>query len=239
MVVASYQLGAGDHFDWHHHEVHQLSVAADGVVCMGLADRAWVLPRSRALWIPAGVPHTVDTIGGATLTSLWFDPSPCPITWTEPTVVPVDHLLAGLVDRLDHDHLTTEERTRAEAVLFDLIRPMSSVTLDLPLPQDDRARRVAEDLLTDPADQRSLAEWGRAVGASERTLTRAFVADTGLRFDEWRTRARVTAAVRLLATGVPVARVATDVGYASASAFGAAFRRATGTTPGAYFGRLD
>jgi AraC-like DNA-binding protein len=236
-VVASYQLGPGDHFDWHRHEVHQLSVAANGVLCMGLVDRAWVLPRSRALWIPAGIHHTVDTIGGATLTSLWFDPAPCPITWTEPTVVPVDDLLAGLVDRLDQDHLTPDERARAEAVLFDLIRPISSVTFDLPLPQDDRARRVAEGLLANPADHRSLVEWGRAVGASDRTLTRAFVADTGLHFDEWRTRARITAAVRLLATGVPVAMVATDVGYATASAFGAAFRRSTGTTPSAYFGR--
>jgi AraC-like DNA-binding protein len=237
--VASYELAPGDHFDWHHHEVHQLSVAAEGVVCMGLDDRAWVLPRSRALWIPAGLSHTVDTIGGGTLTSLWFDPARCPITWAGPTVVPVDDLLAGLVDRLDHDHLGTDERARAEAVLFDLIRPISTATLDLPMPVDDRARRVADGLLTDPADQRSLVEWGRAVGASDRTLTRAFLAGTGLRFDEWRTRARVTAAVRLLATGVPVARVASDVGYATTSAFGAAFRRATGTTPSAYFGRVD
>ena len=123
-------------------------------------------------------------------------------------------------------------------MLFDLIRPISAATLDLPMPADDRARRVADGLLADPADQRSLVEWGRAVGASDRTLTRAFLAGTGLRFDEWRTRARVTAAVRLLATGVPVARVASDVGYATTSAFGAAFRRATGTTPSAYFGRV-
>jgi AraC-like DNA-binding protein len=239
VVVASYRLGVGDHFDWHTHEVHQLSVAAAGVLTMGLGDRAWVLPRSRALWIPAAVPHTVDTIGGATMTSLWFDPARCPIAWTEPTVVPVDDLLAGLVDRLDHDHLTDGERSRAEAVLFDLIRPLDSVALDLPLPHDDRARRVAEGLLADSADPRSLVEWGRAVGASDRTLGRAFVADTGLRFDEWRTRARITAAVRLLAAGVPVARVAGQVGYATTSAFGAAFRRVTGTTPGAYFGSPD
>ena len=219
--------------------MHQLSVAADGVVCMGLADRAWVLPRSRALWIPAGVPHTVDTIGGGTLTSLWFDPARCPISWSEPTVVPVDELLGALVDRLDDDGLSAGERSRAEAVLFDLIRPIDSAPLDLLIPQDDRARRVAEALVADPADQRSLVDWGREVGASDRTLTRAFVRDTGLRFDEWRTRVRVTAAVRLLAAGVPVARVATDVGYATASAFGAAFRRSTGTTPSAYFGSAE
>ncbi len=57
------------------------------------------------------------------------------------------------------------------------------------------------------------------VGAGDRTLTRAFVRETGLRFDEWRTWARVTAAVRLRwPPAVPVGRVAGDVGYATASA---------------------
>jgi hypothetical protein len=105
-------------------------------------------------------------------------------------------------------------------VLFDLIRPMDSVALDLPLPPDDRARRAAEGLLVDCADPRSLVEWGRAVGASDRTLRRALVAGPGLRSDESRTRAQV----------------AGQVGYATTSAFGAAFRRVTGITPGAYFG---
>ena len=35
---------------------------------------------------------------------------------------------------------------------------------------------------------------GREVGASDRTLMRAFRSETGLGFQEWRTRARVTAA---------------------------------------------
>ncbi len=54
-MVASYRLGAADHFDWHEHGAHQLSVAADGVVCMGVdeRDRMWVLPWSWALWILA------------------------------------------------------------------------------------------------------------------------------------------------------------------------------------------
>ena len=34
----------------------------------------------------------------------------------------------------------------------------------------------------DPGDGRTLAEWGREVGASARTLARAFAADTGLPF---------------------------------------------------------
>ena len=76
--------------------------------------------------------------------------------------------------------------------------------------------------------------WGRHVGASERTLQRAFQSGTGLGFQEWRTRARITAALRLLLTDTPVTTIASSVGYASTSAFCAAFRRAMGAPPTAF-----
>jgi AraC-like DNA-binding protein len=94
---------------------------------------------------------------------------------------------------------------------------------------------VAQVLFDDPADGRTLAHWGRDVGASERTLARAFLADTGLPFGQWRGQLRLRAATVALATGEPVAQVAREVGYESTSAFVAAFRRATGSTPAAYF----
>jgi AraC-like DNA-binding protein len=119
-------------------------------------------------------------------------------------------------------------------VLFDVLRPAEVEALDLVLPIDDRARRVAEAILADPADDRSLVEWGREVGASDRTLLRSFRAETGVGFHDWRTRARVTAALGLLLTDRPITQIATDVGYATSSAFGAAFRRTMGVPPSAY-----
>jgi len=103
------------------------------------------------------------------------------------------------------------------------------------LPAEQRARQVAQALTDDPADRRTLAEWGRQVGASERTLARGFVAGTGLAFGRWRARLRLQAALPALAAGQPVGNVARHVGYESASAFVAAFRRETGLTPAAYF----
>lgn len=236
IVVASYDLAPGERFPWHEHPAHQLSLASDGVLSMGVGDHVWVLPRSRGLWIPAQVRHSVDALGGVTMTTLWFDPASCPIRWSGPTVLAVDPLLAGLAARLDGDDLDPAARRRSEAVLFDLLRPIATDLLDLPLPTDDRALAVAERLRADPADTRTLAEWGRVVGAGERTLMRAFVAGTGLTFHQWRTRARILAALPRLAEGISVAAVAPAVGYATASAFGSAFRRVLGTTPTAYLG---
>jgi hypothetical protein len=64
-----------------------------------------------------------------------------------------------------------------------------------------------------------------------------FVAGTGLPFGRWRTLLRIQSALPLLAAGHPVGRVASRVGYETASAFVATFRRETGPTPSAYFTR--
>jgi AraC-like DNA-binding protein len=94
---------------------------------------------------------------------------------------------------------------------------------------------VAEALRRDPADKRTLRDWGREVGASERTLARAFTAGAGVPFGRWRTLLRLQAALPALAAGDAVGRVAVRVGYETPSAFVAAFRREIGVTPSVYF----
>ncbi|MGC5413040.1 helix-turn-helix domain-containing protein, partial [Streptomyces sp. DT225] len=81
-------------------------------------------------------------------------------------------------------------RLRAEAVVFDVIEP-SEHQLALRLPGDRRIDAIAEALLDDPADGRSLEEWARGLGTSERTITRAFRRSTGLSFAQWRQMLRV------------------------------------------------
>ena len=75
------------------------------------------------------------------------------------------------------------------------------------------------------------ADWAADCGASERTLARRFVAETGMTFGHWRERLRLMAAIPKLVDGQPVTRVALDLGYRSPSAFIAMFRRNLGTTP--------
>jgi AraC-like DNA-binding protein len=186
--------------------------------------------------MPADLPHTLSPIGSADATTLYVDPARCPIRWSEPTVVAVDDLVLALVDRLLDRTLTAAARTRSERVLFDVLQPMAVDDLALALPTDERAKRVAEALLVDPSDNRTLAAWGRTVGASERTLMRAFRAGTGLGFQEWRTRARLTLALRLLLTDASVTSIASSVGYATTSSFCAAFHRAMGAPPTAFRG---
>ena len=229
---------AGTRFDWHTHEDHQLAWAATGVltVLTGEVDGStWVLPPTRALWIPAGLPHETASDGRATMRSLYIRPSLSPVTWTDPTPVAASPLLAELIGYLGEPGLPAGHRAHAEVLLADLLTPVPVTTIQVSLPSAPTARRVAEALRADPADRRTLREWGRAVSASERTLARAFAAEAGVPFGRWRTRLRLQAALSMLAAGEPVSRVAGRVGYDTPSAFVAAFRRETGQTPGSFF----
>ncbi len=98
-------------------------------------------------------------------------------------------LLAELIGYLEDPGLDPDRREHAEAVLVDLLQPVAMTSIEVRMPADDRAREVADAIAADPADGRTLAEWGREVGASERTLARAFLADTGVSFGRWRTLA--------------------------------------------------
>ncbi|MGW0521722.1 AraC family transcriptional regulator [Crossiella sp. NPDC003009] len=242
VLVGSFDLPLGTRFDWHLHPVHQLAWAASGVLAVTTPDGTWVLPTNRALWLPAGIGHSTAAIGSATMRSLYLAPAACPpdwpATWARPTVVAAPPLLRELIPYLGQETLSPQARARAEAVVFDLLEPLPVTTLAVPSPHDPRTRAISTALTADPADPRTLGEWGRQVGASERTLARLFRTETGLPFGRWRTQLRIQAALPLLAHGIAVSTVARRVGYESTSAFVAAFRAAVGLPPGQYFGRI-
>lgn len=186
--------------------------------------------------IPAELPHeTLASSSRATMRALYLQPDVCPISWPEPRPVVASPLLADLITYLGSASLDGERRGRVEALLLDLLEPVAQATIEVRLPVEAHARGVAQALADNPADKRTLSEWGREVGASERTLARAWLAGTGVPFGRWRTLMRLHAALPTLAASEPVSNVARRVGYETTSAFVTAFRRETGTTPAAYF----
>jgi AraC-like DNA-binding protein len=235
MAVCTFPMPVGTVFDWHTHEDHQLAWAASGVLTIRSGTEAWVLPQTRALWIPAGVRHETLSEGTTTMRTAYVQPSSCSIAWSNCTPVIATPLLANLLGYLEGAALDPSHRTNAEQLLVGLLEPVRTISFDVQMPTEDRARQVATMLTGNPADGRTLSEWGREVGASGRTLARAFRSDTGLPFARWRTLVRLHCAMEALGSREPVAEVARKVGYESASAFVAAFRRETGITPARYF----
>jgi AraC-like DNA-binding protein len=251
IVVATFPMPGGAVFSWHTHVDHQLAWAASGVLTVLTEGATWVLPPTRALWIPAGLPHETGAASVATMRSVYIPPDLAPVSWTVPTPIAASPLLGELIGYLGYlgdleapgaaagvgGSQAARRRAHAEALLADLLQPVPLAAIDVPFPTGPLAAAIAGALRDDPADQRTLADWGREVGASERTLARAFVAQTRMPFGRWRTLLRLQAALPLLARGEPVARVAHRVGYQTPSAFVAAFRRETGLTPATYFAR--
>lgn len=119
-------------------------------------------------------------------------------------------------------------------MLLDRLRTSAQQPLHLPAPTVPQLTALCGILHADPADRRTLAELGREVGASDRTLSRLFRADLGMTFPQWRTQLRLHHALVLLAENTPVTAVAHQCGWSSASAFIDVFRRAFGHTPGAH-----
>jgi AraC-like DNA-binding protein/quercetin dioxygenase-like cupin family protein len=229
-------LAPGQQIDWHDHPAHQLIYPIRGVLQVSTARGAWVVPPSRAVWIPAFVAHSHQAHGPTEMRGLKFDPPTNPLAVDVPTVLEVGPLLREVIRTLtDEDRdLTAGHRHHLEQVALHELRSVEALPVWLPAPRDPRLVDVARLLESNPADPRSLPELGRAVGASSRTLSRLFRSETGISFPQWRAQLRLHHALKLLAAGAQVTRVAADCGYRSASAFIEAFRQAFGTTPGRY-----
>ncbi|MFF4927189.1 AraC family transcriptional regulator [Kitasatospora sp. NPDC001261] len=226
-------LPSGGAIDAHRHDDHQIAYAARGVVGITTDAGSWVAPGDRALWIPAGTVHAHQAHGELELHLVGLPAADNPLGLDRPTVLAVGPLLRELIVAYtrtpDQD---TPERARLRAVLLDQLRASPQSPLHLPTPATPLLRALCALLEADPADGRTLAELGRAVGASDRTLSRLFRADLGMTFPQWRTQLRLHHALVLLAEGLPVTTVAHRCGWASASAFIDVYRRAFGHTPG-------
>ena len=221
----------------HHHARAQLIHATAGTMRVSTADGVWVVPPQRALWMPAGVTHSIVMLSDTTMRTLYVRGDAAAAMPTVCRVLSVSPLLRELIVRATELPLDYDEHGPAGhvvALIIAELRGLQSLPLQLPMPSDPRLRALCQALLYAPGDQRTLDEWAATLNASARTLARHFQSETGLSFGAWRQQARVLEAMGRLGNGAPVTQVALDLGYDSVSAFSAMFRRAAGASPSAY-----
>lgn len=218
---------------FHYEDWHQLVYAAEGIVSVLTQDGTWIVPPHRAVWVPAGVVHQVDLRDGTSLRSLFFHRS-AGIDRKTGTMglTPLARELILHIASLAPLHRKDPAHRRLTAVLLDQLRELPSLPVYLPQPRGETGRRAAEGLAE---WERSVEEVAEASGVSLRTLERIFLKETGLTLGMWRQQARLLESLRLLSEGESVGNVAFQVGYASSSAFGFAFRRAFGVSPASYY----
>lgn len=223
----------------HRHARGQLIGCGRGVLNVGTAAGTWVVPARHAVWLPPREVHWARMHGPFTGWSLYVAPAACEMLPPAPCTVAVTPLLweAALRCAERASAASDAAQDRLAAVIVDEIRRLHPQPLGLPMPRDARLLRIAQALLAEPGQQRTLPEWAAWAGLSDRTLSRRFVAETSLSFSVWVQRARLLRALEWLAEGRAVTAVALELGYDSVSAFIALFKRQLGSTPAAYFDR--
>lgn len=222
----------------HMHQSAQLLYASEGVMTVTTNMGIWIVPPERAVWVPMLTQHEILTFGRLSMRTLYIKSDAVADLPKQCCVVTVSRLMRELIL-----HATTVPQlydlsgpdARIMSVILDQIKSLPVTPLDLRIPQDPRLSRIYEALVDNPADNRSLEDWGCKVGACSRTLTRIFRAETKMSFRQWRRQFRILEALKRLGRKEPVTNVALDLGYDSPSAFICMFKRALGRTPGQYF----
>ena len=233
----------------HAHPWGQVALSATGVVRVTSPDASYIVPPSRAVWIPPGVEHAVTVIEDAELLTLYLHQSgrrcgpersaAASAGWRQCRVLEVSPLLIALALELDarpdNDAVLAREalarESRIAGLLLDELSRAAPVRLGVDLPQDKRLRRLCAAVIDDPSRHPTLAAWAADSGASARTMTRLFRSELGTSFVQWRQQVLLARAVPLAARKVPMASIAAELGYASPSAFAAMVRRSVGATP--------
>jgi AraC-like DNA-binding protein len=224
----------------HSHARGQLVALTHGLTMVETEHERWMFPSHRCAWIPPNCKHAARSVGGAAGAMVDLSPEMCRGLPKTPCTFNSSELLFAIVHRMvdwDLSEPLNPAKKHLITTLRDEIRQPDQRPLRLIIPREERLARVADALLEDVGDERTLDAWAKVAGMSRRTFMRAFSQEAGMSFGRWRQQARLFAALEMLAQRKTVTEVAMAVGYDSVSAFIEMFRMMLGTTPQAYFPR--
>jgi AraC-like DNA-binding protein len=220
----------------HSHSRPQLLYARTGVLMVTSTEGRWMVPPDHALWIPAGIEHSVDMVGHVNMLSVFGAPSALP---DAVRVVAMTDLARALIMEaaapLPDGHATA----RIDLVmrlLLEVISTLPERSLGLPFPGEPRLASLCRRFVLNPSPHLVIDDWAKELSMSRRSFTRAFHRETGLSLSIWRQQACLFAAFPRLAAGEAITSVALDLGYESIAAFTTMFKRMVGASPRAYFG---
>ena len=228
----------------HAHAQAQLTFAASGMVEVHTGDGRWLVPSQLGVWIPAGVMHRVEVLTDAELLMVHWEPSLAQ-AWAPPTrldrtfALRVTPLMRALLDAAFADGIAADKTDLVLRLMLHELSETAHAPTFLPVPTSAVGRRIADVAAGDVRNALSVETIAARAATSVRTLSRVFLAETGLTFKVWRQRARIVQAMDRLARGKAIAQVSSELGFASAASFSCAFRQVTAMTPTAFMGRSD
>jgi AraC-like DNA-binding protein len=218
----------------HSHEEGQFFMLLRGTAVYITEIGEWLMTPQRPCWVPPRTAHGVRSRGEIQGIVVMASDHLCADLPDELSVIKTNALIDAILEKMSRSPENSAHLERLWAVLKDEVKMAERDHLHLPVPKDERLRRLAQLVVENPADSRGLDEWATKINLAQRTFIRKFRVETGMSFVAWRQRARVIQAIKLLTAGSSVTEVSLSVGYESLSAFISVFKQITGVVPTQY-----
>lgn len=230
--------------EWHPH-AHpwgQFNFVCQGVMHVEIGAEHFLSTPIDAIWIPPGVDHFSYTHKETVYRSAYLALARCSSMPSRPCTARVSPILRAILDDFSsrdvRTPVTPEDLRLAHVAVDQIVASPMPHGAYLPQATSKDINLILECLHNDPGDRRTLTEFARQVHSSARTIERKCLMELGMPLGEWRQRLRFVVAIKWLEEGQTVQRIASNLGYATTSAFIVMFRRIAGTTPD-NFRRLD
>jgi hypothetical protein len=148
------------HITPHWHARAQFIFAVQGTMAVRTPRRAWIVPPSRALWVPARTVHEIEMHGIVEMRSLYINAAAAADMPRACEVLEVTPLLRELVVRAATLPVHYDEESD-DGLLMRLlmaeIRRLPRRALDLPLPESADLNALCERILANLATRRPCA----------------------------------------------------------------------------------
>lgn len=219
--------------DWHCHKEGQLFWVNKGILMLEVEQQRWTVASGCIAWIPSGCQHRSAVITDMESELFYVQGEDAFAPMSNPKLVSCDDLTFALLKRLSSAKIKVSD-TREKLWLELLGREIAHAPptpLQLPLPQDKRARKLASYLIAEPENRMSQEVLAERFGLSSRTMHRLFRQQTGMTFVHWRQQNRLLHSLRLLEAGKSITEVALACGYNNTSSYIQLFRQRFGMTP--------
>ncbi|HAV1886821.1 TPA: helix-turn-helix transcriptional regulator [Klebsiella pneumoniae] len=221
----------------HAHPWGQLNYVSRGVMHLDIDGVRFLSPSQYAVWIPPNAYHfsyaTQDLIYRTVYISQNIS-ARLPSKATTMSVSPVLHAVLNDFALRDVRIPESDEDLRMSQVALDQILKIKPHETYLPYAVSDELNSVLQILQDRPGDRRGIGDFAELLHITSRTLERRCQRELGMSFGEWRSRLKFMRALELLEEGLPIQRIALELGYTTPSAFIVMFKRFTGIAPEQY-----
>lgn len=226
----------------HSHTVTQLLHTVSGVINVETEVGHWIVPPGRGLWIPAGMIHSLQTIGVVEVKTLFIEPLARADLPNQCQVYEVTALLRELIIQavnITSVSLKESRESRIIELILDELRVLNTLDFHVPMPKEssnlyDFCIKISKRL----DHPWSVSDASMLLKISDKTVSRQFHQQLGLSFGEWLRRKRLLESMELLAQGANVIDAALAVGYESPSSFSSMFKSRVGASPTEYASQL-